>query len=152
MAAYRDDNLAYDLDRFSSAAPKKEQQTKAQPPRPTLVKPERRSEQELKNEKRRNLQKVIKLLVVASICLSFIAPNIYYRLQINELNGAIVSLDKELKEKKSENTRLNMELNAKISPENVQNYAENVLGMVKRERYQIIYFDLENGNEIIPAQ
>ena len=108
--------------------------------------------QELKAERRFNLGKIAKFLVVAAVCFTFIASNINYRVQINELNGAIVSLDKELNEKKSENTRLNMALNSKISLENVQDYAENVLGMVKRERYQIIYFDLETGNEIIPAQ
>ncbi len=151
MASYTNENLAYDLDRFASAAPKKEQPVQ-QPARPRLVKPAQKTQQELRAEKVNNLQKIIKLLVVAALCLSFIAPNIYYRLEINELNGSIISLDKELNEKKSENARLNMALNAKISPENVQNYAENVLGMVKRERYQIVYFDLDNGNEIIPAQ
>lgn len=151
MASYTNENLAYDFDRFTPAAPKKEQQT-AQPARPHLVKPQRKTQQEIKAEKRSNLQKIAKLLIVAAICLSFILPNIHYRLEINELNGSIISLDKQLNEKKSENARLNMALNAKISPENVQNYAENVLGMVKRERYQIVYFDLDNGNEIIPAQ
>lgn len=151
MASYTNENLAYDFDRFTSAAPKKEQKS-AQPARPHLVKPQRKTQQDIKAEKRSNLQKIAKLLIVAAICLSFILPNIHYRLEINELNGSIISLDKQLNEKKSENARLNMALNAKISPENVQNYAENVLGMVKRERYQIVYFDLDNGNEIIPAQ
>lgn len=150
--AYMNENIAYDLDRFSSAAPKKEKTVQQPVARPTLVKPQHKTEQELKAERRFNLGKIAKFLVVAAVCFTFIASNINYRVQINELNGAIVSLDKELNEKKSENTRLNMALNSKISLENVQDYAENVLGMVKRERYQIIYFDLETGNEIIPEQ
>ena len=145
MASYMNQNAAYDLDRFAVAAPKKERQVQQPVARPTLVKPQRKTQQELKAEKALNL-------VVAAVCVGFIGSNIYYRLEINELNGAIVSLDKELGEKKSENTRLNMALNSKISLENVKDYAENVLGMVKRERYQIVYFDLEEGNEIIPAQ
>lgn len=150
--AYMNENIAYDLDRFSSAAPKKEKTVQQPVPRPKLVKPQRKSEQELRAEKRLNLIKIAKFMAVAAVCFGFIASNINYRVQINELNGAIVSLDKELSEKRSENTRLNMALNSKISLENVQDYAENVLGMVKRERYQIIYFDLDNGNEIVPAQ
>ena len=150
--AYMNENIAYDLDRFSSAAPKKEKTAQQPVARPTLVKPRHKTEQEIKAERRFNLMKIAKFAVVAAVCFAFIASNINYRVQINELNGAIVSLDKELSEKKSENTRLNMALNSKISLENVQDYAENVLGMVKRERYQIIYFDLETGNEIIPAQ
>lgn len=150
--AYMNENIAYDLDRFSSAAPKKEKTVQQPVQRPTLVKPQRKSEQELRAERRFNLIKIAKFVAVAAVCFGFIASNINYRVQINELNGAIVSLDKELNEKRSENTRLNMALNSKISLENVQDYAENVLGMVKRERYQIVYFDLEDGNEIIPAQ
>jgi len=150
--AYMNENIAYDLDRFSSAAPKKEKTVQQPAVRPTLVKPQHKTEQEIKAERRFNLGKIAKFAVVAAVCFTFIASNINYRVQINELNGAIVSLDKELNEKRSENTRLNMALNSKISLENVQDYAENVLGMVKRERYQIIYFDLETGNEIIPAQ
>lgn len=152
MASYTNQNAAYDLDRFASAAPKKERQVQQPVARPTLVKPKRKTQQEIKAEKVQNLQKIIKFLVVAAVCVGFIGSNIYYRLEINELNGAIVSLDSELNEKRSENTRLNMALNSKISLENVKDYAENVLGMVKRERYQIVYFDLEEGNEIIPAQ
>lgn len=146
------ENIAYDLDRFSSAAPKKEKTVQQPAARPMLVKPQRKTAQELRAERRFNLIKIAKFVVVAAVCFAFIASNINYRVQINELNGEIVSLDKELNEKRSENTRLNMALNSKISLENVQDYAENVLGMVKRERYQIIYFDLETGNEIIPAQ
>lgn len=152
MASYMNQNAAYDLDRFASAAPKKEKQVQQPAVRPTLVKPKRKTQQEIRAEKAQNFQRVIKFLAVAAICVGFIGSNIYYRLEINELNGAIVRLDKELNEKKSENTRLNMALNSKISLENVKDYAENVLGMVKRERYQIVYFDLEEGNEIIPAQ
>lgn len=152
MASYTNQNVAYDLDRFSTAAPKKEKSAQAPVARPTLVKPKRKTQQEIKAEKRYNLQRVAKFLVVAAICVGFVGSNIYYRLEINELNSRIVDLDSDLSEKKSENTRLQMALNSKISLENVKDYAENVLGMVKRERYQIVYFDLEEGNEIIPAQ
>lgn len=150
--AYMNENIAYDFDRFTSAAPKKDNNVHKPAPRPTIVKPRRKSQQELKAEQRRNLLKIAKFVAVAAVCFGFIGANINSRVQINELNSTIVNLDKELNEKKSENTRLNMALNSKISLENVQDYAENVLGMVKRERYQIIYFDLESGNEIIPAE
>lgn len=150
--AYMNDNIAYDFDRFTSAAPKKDNNVRKPAPAPKLVKPKHKTQQELKAEQRRSLVRIAKFAAVAAVCFAFIGSNINYRVQINELNSAIVNLDKELNEKKSENTRLNMALNSKISLENVQDYAENVLGMVKRERYQIVYFDLETGNEIIPAQ
>lgn len=141
-------SLAYDLERFS-AAPKRT--SEVQPPKPRLVKPAPKTTSEIKAEKKYNLKKVIKFLVIAAVCFGFVGSNISYRIQINELNSTIVRYNRELNEKKSENTRLNMELDSKISLANVQDYAENTLGMIKRERYQIVYFDLENSNEIIPA-
>ena len=150
--AYMNENIAYDLDRFASAAPKKEQPVEQPMPRPTLVKPQKKTEQELKAERRLINKRLVKFVVVAAVCAGFLGANINSRVHINELNKEIVALDKELNEKRSENTRLDMAINSKISLENVQDYAENVLGMVKRERYQIVYFDVEDGNEFIPAQ
>lgn len=148
MATYND-NIAYDLDRFSSAAPKKK--AAPQPPRPKLVKkPQRLIDRQA--QLKANRRKIIKFIAVASVCLSFVGTNIYLRVQINELNNAIVSLDSELSEKQAENTRLNMALNSKISVANVKEYAEEVLGMVKRDRYQIVYFDIDNGNQIVAAE
>ncbi len=149
--AYLNENLAYDFDRFTSAAPQRRPASQ-QPPKPRLVKAKPKTARQLRAERLASRQKVVKLLAVAAVCVSFIGPNIYSRVQINELNSTVMELDKQLSEKRSENARLTMELTAKISPENVKDYAENVLGMVKRERYQIIYFDLESGNEIVPAQ
>lgn len=149
MCVVANQSLAYDLERFS-AAPKRA--TEVQPPKPHLVKPAPKTTGEIKAEKKYNLKKVVKFVAIAAVCFGFVGNNISYRIQINELNSKIVQFNRELNEKKSENTRLNMELDSKISLANVQDYAENTLGMVKRERYQIVYFDIDNSNEIIPAQ
>ena len=44
---------------------------------------------------------------------------------------------------KAETVRLNMQLDSTISREKVDDYAQNVLGMVKAENYQIEYIDLD---------
>ena len=54
-----------------------------------------------------------------------------------------------LDEAKSENIRLNMALNALMSREKVEDYAVNVLGMQKIERYQIYYFDDRDGDKVV---
>ena len=42
----------------------------------------------------------------------------------------------------SENVRLQMKFNSIMSIDNIDEYAQTKLGMVKRENYQIRYFDL----------
>ena len=95
--------------------------------------------------------KMLKFVSVLSVGVVLLGANVVLHIQDNELNNSIVKLDKELSEKKSDYTRLNAVLNAKFSPDNVKTYAENT-GMVKRERYQIVYFDIADGNQIIVAE
>ncbi len=151
MAAYPN-NAAYD---FSAFEPAKKRKAAKAPAQPHLVKsrrPVRKTKEQLMAERRASRLKVLEFVVVAALCMAFIAPNIFSRVKVNELNGQVVAMSKQLNEMKSENTRLSMELKSKISVTNVQDYAENVLGMVKRDRYQVYYFDIESGNEILPAQ
>lgn len=151
MASYQN-STAYDLNMFE---PARKRQPASAPARPKLVKttaPARKTKAQLAAERKAALFKIVEFAVVAALCIALIAPNIFSRIKVNELNGQVAAMTKQLNEVKSENTRLDMELKSKISLANVQNYAENVLGMVKRERYQVYYFDIENGNEILPAQ
>ena len=151
MASFQNNN-AYDLTLFE---PARKREPVSAPKRPRLVKtsgPARKSREQLAAERKAARFKIIEFAVIAALCAAFIAPNIFSRIKVNELNGKIAAMTTQLNEVKSENTRLDMELKAKISLDNVQNYAENVLGMDKRDRYQIYYFNLENGNEILPAQ
>ena len=150
MASYQN-STAYNLSMFEPARKRKPASTQG----PRLVKPgqaARRTQAKLAAERRASMLKVVEFAVVAILCVALIAPNIFSRIKVNELNSKIVEMTMELNEVKSENTRLDMELKSKISLENVQNYAENVLGMVKRDRYQVHYFNIENSNEIINAQ
>ncbi|HBL41664.1 MAG TPA: hypothetical protein DDY98_09015 [Ruminococcaceae bacterium] len=148
MAAYQN-NAAYD---FSMFEPAKKRPKAQAPARPKIVATNRKTPQQYAEEQKAIRLKVLEFAIVAVLCATAIVPNIFSRVHVNELNGQIATMSKQLNEMKSENTRLNMELKSKISVANVQNYAENVLGMVKRDRYQVYYFDLENGNEILPVQ
>ena len=142
---------AYNLSMFEPARKRKP----ASAPGPRLVKPgkaARKTQARLAAERRASILKVVEFAIIAALCIALIAPNIFSRIKVNELNNKIVEMTKELNEVKSENTRLDMELKSKISLDNVQNYAENVLGMVKRDRYQVYYFNIDNGNEILNAQ
>ena len=161
MATYNDNaaykqNQNYDLSMFEpaqrrrGAAAPSSAPARRQPLVPTM--PERKSKVQLAEERRAAHLKVVVFAVAAVLCFALIAPSIFCHMKVNELNSQVAKMTTQLNEIKSENTRLNMELKSKISLENVQYYAENVLGMVKRDRYQVYYFDIENGNEILPAQ
>jgi hypothetical protein len=78
---------------------------------------------------------VVALLIMESKC--------------NALDKQISNVQNELSIAQGETVRLNAELNGMISTEKIENYAENVLGMVKAESYQISYIDLSEGDKIV---
>lgn len=69
--------------------------------------------------------------------------------KINVLERQIANVESQLSIAESENVRLNAELSSKISTDKIEDYAENVLGMVKAENYQISYIDLSKGDRIV---
>ncbi len=148
---YNNSSNAYDLDLFAPAPRVKSEPKPEQRPRPKLVKPQLKTQEELRAEALSNKAKLIKFVAVLFVGVMLLGTNIALHISNNELNNEIMALDTELNEKKSEYTRLNSVLNAKFSPANVKAYAESQ-GMVKRERYQIVYFDIDEGNQIISAK
>ena len=149
--SYNNSSTAYDLDMFAPARKVKPEPKPEQRPQPRLVKPKVKTQEEIKAEAVAIRAKLVKFIAVLTVGVLLLGTNIALHIRNNELNNAIVSLDTQLNEKKSEYTRLNSVLNAKFSPANIKEYAENN-GMVKRERYHIVYFDLDDGNQIISAK
>ena len=65
----------------------------------------------------------------------------------------VSSLTNELTYAKAENVRLQTELESKISAKNVEEYAENVLGMKKIDPSQIKYIEIQTDDVVsIPEQ
>ncbi len=148
---YNNSSNAYDLELFAPAPKVKAEPKPEQRPQPRLVKPQVKTQEELKAEAAAMRAKLFKFVAVLTVGVTLLGTNIALHIRNNELNNAIVEVDEELNKKRSEYTRLNSVLNAKFSPDNVKEYAENN-GMVKRERYQIVYFELDEGNQIISAK
>jgi len=48
----------------------------------------------------------------------------------------------------SENVRMQSELEAKMSMKNVEDYAENTLGLTKLDKSQIVYMEVQSDNVI----
>ncbi|OQA47034.1 MAG: Cell division protein FtsL [Firmicutes bacterium ADurb.Bin300] len=83
------------------------------------------------------------------VSLTCIALMLLSRAQSDELSRKITKLENDIKIAQSENVRLNTAMNSLISADKVETYAEEVLGMVRAENYQITYIDMSKGNMIV---
>lgn len=90
-----------------------------------------------------------KIMVCFVAGLVMIACLVAMRSKCDSLNSQIEEANKALNISKSENVRLNAELNSMIAVEKIEDYAENVLGMTKIEAYQVTYIDLSEGDEVV---
>lgn len=90
----------------------------------------------------------IKVIAIAIIAVSFIALSIYGKVVMAETVAEIEAATNELNILKGETTRLEMELESKVSLRNVESYASTNLGMNKIEKYQTEYIKLSEGNVI----
>lgn len=146
---------SYDFERFepvvvstSSAAPKidKKIQTK---PRLELVKKPKKTKAQLIKEQQTATKKAQKILAIALAILLFMAMVIYSRVQLDEINRDIGNVETKMELAQSDSIRLNNELNAVVSINNVEDFAVNTLGMVKVQDYQVVYVDLSTDDRII---
>lgn len=91
----------------------------------------------------------VKIAFFAVVCCTCLVALLVMNSQSNALDKQISSLEKKLDVAQGETVRLNAELNSKISNDKIEAYAEDVLGMVKAESYQISYIDLSDGDEVV---
>ncbi|HOD02271.1 MAG TPA: hypothetical protein PKN28_02995 [Clostridiales bacterium] len=140
---------AYDLSLF-------EEQIVKQKIEPIRIKKENEPAQEKRKvENRKNrayalkVRSALKAGVFAVVSLTCIALMLLSRAQSDELSRKITKLENDIKIAQSENVRLNTAMNSLISADKVETYAEEVLGMVRAENYQITYIDMSKGNMIV---
>ncbi|MCD7774578.1 MAG: hypothetical protein LUG85_01485 [Clostridiales bacterium] len=87
-------------------------------------------------------------LVVASV-FAVVSTVIYLNVTLDETAETIAAVQDEIDIAVSENTRLQSALEGMVSINKVEDYAENVLGMVKLEDYKITYFNEDVGNQVV---
>ncbi|NMP37759.1 MAG: hypothetical protein GX051_06490 [Clostridiales bacterium] len=144
---------AYDLSLFepqtvtSTAAVPGKQPAASPPLRQVKKKPQ--SHRQTRQEAAIYRRRMLKVLSVSLCMLTFVAAIIYTRVQADEAQREITRLQKNITAIQSENVRLSMELSSKVSMDKVESYAEDTLGMVKAENYQITYIDLSEGDEVV---
>lgn len=110
---------------------------------------------DLQYEADRNAQSVAipsvikKIMCFSALCVSLMVVLLVMQTKNDNLMSEINSVQKEIEIAEGENVRLNAELSSMIASDRIEDYAENVLGMVKAESYQINYIDLSEGDEIV---
>lgn len=91
--------------------------------------------------------------VIAIAALLILGSLIYSRVMLTNYQSELADQRTALKTAQSENIRLQMQFNSLMSMDKIEEYAQTKLGMVKRESYQVRYFDMsEDDNEAKTAQ
>ena len=130
-------NVAYDLSMYESLLePRHERQTKPQHHAKTV---------KLKNKKAfKTALNVLSIAVIVSMVIGII----YTNSQITEITTNISQVQKEITELESEKTYLDFTLESRMSLNKIEDYAVNVLGMVKMDSTQVEYIEIESENKV----
>lgn len=129
-------NLAYDLSVY-------------EPKRAPSPKEKRQPEIKMKkNPAPVRRQSAFKFFVKVFAILAVMCAILYGKVETNALFGEIHDLEQELKNLQSENITLAAEYEARTSLKNVEDYAENTLGLKKLDKAQIEYVEIP-GDKVI---
>ncbi len=144
-----DTAVKYDFDSFvteGNAVPEKRQYEEQ---RENIKKVAPKTREELFIQEKAGLRKSVALLVFVCVIFSFVAMQISAGAKNYELARQIHKVEAELEVQKSENIRLNAQLNGITGIAVIDTYATEVLGMTKVENYQIECIDLSDGDAVL---
>lgn len=151
--ADRNDSLALDLDLFDNTkngyVPEIKKKKKVQVTQLFEVKTTTKSQ--VQNEIKASRLAAAKACVIALAALLILGSLIWSRVVLTDKQSELSLTTQELELAQSENVRLQMHFNSMMSMDKIEEYAQSQLGMVKRENYQVSYFDIskEDGAEHI---
>ena len=96
---------------------------------------------------------VFTIILVSALAVVLLGTVIYSLNRRNTMYSKVASLNSELNLAEAENVRLQSELEGKLSAKNLEDYAENVLGMKKIDSSQIKYIEIQTDDVVnIPQQ
>ncbi len=133
-----------------SAAPKMKPAPQRRP-NLQLVQKTRMTAAQVRQQTSIETKRTLRIMLIAVAILMFMAVTIYSRVQLDEINREIKSVEKNIALAQSDAVKINNELNALISINNVEDYAANELGMVKVQDYQVVYVDLSSNDYVAKA-
>lgn len=96
---------------------------------------------------------VFNIILVSVLAAVLLGTVIYSFDRRNTMYNKVSALNNELNLAEAENVRLQSELESKMSAKNVEDYAENELGMQKIDSSQIKYIEIQTDDVVsIPQQ
>lgn len=149
--AYNNQNRNAKIVSFNGSAAPKVKPVPQKRPQLEIVKTTRRTAAQVRAQTAADTKKAIKVLIIAAAVLLFMALAIYSRVQLDEINREINSIENKIELAESDSIKLNNQLNAVVSMNNVENYATDVLGMVKIQDHQVVYIDLSGDDYVAVA-
>lgn len=114
-------------------------------PRPRVV---TKSKKQLRQEAQRSRAAALRIVAIAAVLFIVLGFQIYSEVRVDELDQQLTDINQQIAVIESDNTRRNMELNANVSLEKVDQYARNELGMVKISDYQVNYIKLSEADAV----
>ncbi len=148
--ANRNDGLALDLDLFDNTkngyTPVERKKKKIQMPEVISSKPI--SFEQAQTEIKASRIAALRAGVIAIVALLILGSLIYSRVMLTNCQAELADQKSELKIAQSENVRLQMQFNSLMSMDKIEEYAQTKLGLVKRESYQVRYFDMSEDDTV----
>lgn len=126
----REDNAAYDYSRFESTQPEK---------------PEIKEVAVKKNERRISILRVIFYIMVG---FSMVGGLLYCKAMQVQLDSQYNNALSEIKMLKSDNTRLQIELESKLSLKNIEEIASGEMGLEKADDQKIEYINFNEYDKV----
>lgn len=118
------------------------------PQQPKVVPKQKKSGAERMQEALHAITHSAKIMVICISLMAMMAVLIFLRAKLLTLGKEQSDLANELSVVKSDTVRLESEFNRRVAVDSVEEYARNVLGMVKRQKYQITFFKNDSSDEI----
>lgn len=148
------DGLALDLDLFDNTkngyVPVERKKKKIEAPKLIPSKPI--SFEQAQTEIKASRIAALRAGVIAIVALLILGSLIYSRVMLTNYQSELADQKAALKTEQSENVRLQMQFNSLMSMDKIEEYAQTKLGMVKRESYQVRYFDMSEDDNTETAQ
>ncbi len=91
----------------------------------------------------------LKIFVAGVLALLMFSVVINSYVQLNEVYTEISSANSELNMLRSENVRMQTELEGKASISNIKEYAEDRLGLQQLDKSQIQYIQIQTGDAVV---
>ena len=90
----------------------------------------------------------IKVFIAGVLALLMFSQVISSYMQLNEVYSSISDANSELSNLRSENVRMQTELEGKASIRNIKDYAENHLGLQKLDQSKIQYIEIQKEDTV----